>query len=459
MLRGGSHGGGVLLRTTVDLQYSCISSRTSRVASYIAIPPVAHSTRTTPQRVHRSTYRTPRRRPPGGAPVDGLVDREMARVLIVTSAVVAGAHGWGAGHDEISKQALLLQPEEIQTSFNSTTIHFLGTDGTAQSMFSGQFSEAGDIVAGPCAPNTSTPCSPAAVEAKLTFRDYCYAEDKSGHYTKPWPYAIPDCISGQPPQGWSACLPPPHNWTWLYHYFTETPAADLGIEGRGAIWYLEQTTQAFADNNVTKAALHLGCFAHGIEDRSSPYHAFGGFDEQKSAIEAKYNLTAICKSHWPEMPPSQRPRCEILFWSPHEPTAKQFDAPGYKPLLLGPTVVAAGTAVGARMAELAATSREIAARPETGFVASHLNDDQWWLGTASNATIVAMAEMGRQSTRLVADVIYTAWVLANSTKPNVNLPVRAPLSTSHKLSDAEWAQKVRAAAKQDRNNDEGTFSL
>ena len=298
----------------------------------------------------------------------------MATALMVASAIVGGARSWGAGHVEISQQALLLQTEEIQARFNSTPIHFLGKDGTAQSMFGGVFSESGDTVAGPCSPNKTTPCAPDAVEAKMIFRDYCYAEDKAGHYAKPWPYAIPVCESGgQPPQGWSACLPGPQNWTWLYHYFTESPAADLGIEGRGATWYLEQASRAFADHNVTKAALHLGCFAHGIEDRSSPYHGpFGGFDDQKAAIEEQYNLTAICKSHWPEMPPSQRPRCEILFWSPHEPTADEFGAPGYKPLLLGPTTAAAGAAVGARMAELAATSREIASRPETGYVVSHL---------------------------------------------------------------------------------------
>jgi hypothetical protein len=291
----------------------------------------------------------------------------------------------------------------------------------------------------------------------MIFRDYCYAEDKDERYAKPWPYAIPLCEGpgGKPPPGWTACLPGPRNWTWLYHYFTEPPAADLGIEGRGGVWYLEQASRAFADGNVTKAALHLGCFAHGIEDRSSPYHAFGGFDQQKIAIETQNNLTATCKAHWPEMQPSQRPRCEILFWSPTEPSAAEFGAPGYAPLLLGPTAAAAGVAVGARMAELAATSREIAARPGDGYVVSHLQDSNWWMGTSSNATRTAMSEMGRQSTRLVADVIYTAWVLGNNNTTDTRIVASSRRNTTmagaSSRSEEDWAKAVERAAEQDRN--------
>ena len=273
-------------------------------------------------------------------------------------------------------------------------------------------------------------------------------------------------------------VPGPQNWTWLYHYFTEPPAADLGMEGRGAVWYLEQASRAFAGGNVTKAALHLGCFAHGIEvrsstafrlfrnstvfstiylstdfhfdaqHRSSPYHAYGGFDKQKIAIETQHNLTGICKAHWPEMQPSQRPRCEVLFWSPKEPT--DFGTQGYAPLLLGPSAAAAGAAVGARMAELAANSREISSRPGDGYVVSHLQDKQWWLGSSSNATRAAMSEMGRQSTRLVADVIYTAWALGqNTTDPSSSSKSKSSSKRST-MREEDWVTLVQAAEEQDR---------
>ena len=56
---------------------------------------------------------------------------------------------------------------------------------------------------------------------------------------------------------------------------------------------------------------------------------------------------------------------------------------------------------------------------------------------------------------LVVDVIYTAWMLANNTQLNAKIPVRTLPSASHELSDAEWVQKVRAAAQQDQINDAG----
>eukprot|EP01047_Picozoa_sp_COSAG01_P105312 COSAG01_NODE_34538_length_546_cov_0.577181_1_plen_80_part_00 len=78
------------------------------------------------------------------------------------------------------------------------------------------------------------------------------------------------------------------------------------MESRGAAWYLAQAAAGFSSSNLTKAMLHLGCFAHGIEDRSSPYHAYGGFEDSKHAVEEEHNLTAICEAHASEMPPSQR---------------------------------------------------------------------------------------------------------------------------------------------------------
>jgi hypothetical protein len=95
----------------------------------------------------------------------------MALALLASAALTGGLRTWGPSHVGISQQALLLLPDQIKTAFNSTHIHFLGEDGTAESFFGKPFSESGDTVAGPCAANKTTPCSPAAVEAKVRSSD------------------------------------------------------------------------------------------------------------------------------------------------------------------------------------------------------------------------------------------------------------------------------------------------
>ena len=54
------------------------------------------------------------------------------------------------------------------------------------------------------------------------------------------------------------------------------------METKGGEWYIAMSAAAFKAGNLTKAMLHLGCFAHGMEDRSSPYHAFGGYEAQRT---------------------------------------------------------------------------------------------------------------------------------------------------------------------------------
>lgn len=362
---------------------------------------------------------------------------------------VAAVRAWGSGHVKISTQALRVQPMALQQLLNNTTIRFLGKSGSAASFFGGEFAESGDVVAGPCGA-TGKACSAASAELKMTYRDFCYAQSANGSYSKPWPYAIPVCNSdGKPPPPNTACIPPPKVNPWLYHYFTQPPADDRSMEAKGAAWYIAQAATAFSVHNITKAMLHLACFAHGMEDRSSPYHAFGGFDSEKADFEAKYNLTAVCKSHWPQMPPSQRPRCEILFWGPNEPSLANFAVPGgYKPKLLGASPAAAGMVVGARMEAIANHSRFVASRPG-GYIESHLKDDNWWLGNASANTLANMAEMGQGSTRLVADCVYTAWYLG--TKASAVLSVDSSVASPAKnMSDAEWNARVEKAARLDR---------
>ena len=64
-------------------------------------------------------------------------------------------------------------------------------------------------------------------------------------------------------------------------------------------------------------------------------HNFGGFEDEKAAIEAKYNLTAICKAN---AAPADAARCEILFWASDD-TQIDVAVPGYVPILLGADAV------------------------------------------------------------------------------------------------------------------------
>jgi hypothetical protein len=155
------------------------------------------------------------------------------------------ALAWGAGHAQAHAAALALQDEAMRAMLSDHTMIWppgSGTPLTLAALLSGPLAESADDVAGPCAANESTPCSPAALAAKMALRDFCYAENATGQYVKPWPYAVPVCDNrtGLPPPGWSACLPGPKTWSWMYHYFTETPPQNVGFESRGAAWYIQR---------------------------------------------------------------------------------------------------------------------------------------------------------------------------------------------------------------------------
>lgn len=275
------------------------------------------------------------------------------------------------------------------------------------------------------------------------------AEDSRGQYAQPWPYAIPVCDSGgKPPTGWTACLPGPQVNPWLYHYFTETPPLNQGFEGRGGAWYIDRAAAAFRAGNTTDAALYLSCFAHGLEDRSSPYHNFGGFEAQRAAIDTKYQLTATCKAHLG----ADGARCFVLFWASND-AGIEVTVPGYTPVLLGNDTASAGMVVGGRMEEISAVSRQLTVMPG-GYVDMHLRDQAWWNDSAvpSSATRDVMGRMAQLSTRLVADAWYTAWTL--SQRPAVSSSVSSVRMARNTKSDPEyekrWEAMVSKAAAFDR---------
>lgn len=305
-------------------------------------------------------------------------------------------------------------------------------------------------MAGPCSASATTPCRATAVREKMALRNYCYAEDSHGQQTLPWPYSIPTCenTTGKPPAGWAACIDGPRTSPWLYHYFTETPAQNIGFEGRGGAWYLMKASAALRAGNTSDAALFLSCFAHGMEDRSAPFHNFGGYEAERALIDQRYNLTATCKNNIK----GSSARCFVLFWACND-ADMDVGVEGYQPLVLGATASAAGAAIGARMEEISAVSRELTLQPG-GFLDEHLKDPNWWADDAvpSAATKAVLGQMAQLSTRLVADAWHTAWTMSQH---NVSAPPRSdPLSRvdeeNKMMKEAAWQLAVDHAAEMDR---------
>jgi hypothetical protein len=89
---------------------------------------------------------------------------------------------------------------------------------------------------------------------------------------------------------------------------------------------------------------------------------------------------------------------------------------------------------------MANTSRAIAVAPG-GYVQTHLNDQGWWTGAASNATKLVEGRMATQSTRLVADAWHTAWVLSR-TNTSDSVPTPQPRAL-HKHKNQEKEPQLR----------------
>eukprot|EP01051_Picozoa_sp_SAG22_P016198 SAG22_NODE_2243_length_2799_cov_3.216296_2_plen_381_part_00 len=372
--------------------------------------------------------------------------------LLVLALLAPQAAAWSAGHRDINRAVLRMLNPELQQLLNTTTATWPpntpGKGANLTSLVGGVWAEAGDTVAGPCAATVTAPCGASAVRDKMALRSYCYAEDSRGQQTLPWPYAIPTCenATGKPPAGWAACIDGPKTNPWLYHYFTETPPQNLGFEGRGGAWYLTHASAALRAGHVSDAALFLSCFAHGMEDRSSPYHNFGGYEAERAAMDQRYNLTATCKKNIK----GSSARCFVLFWAPDD-GGMDVAVDGYQPLLLGADAASAGMAIGGRMEEISAMSRELTLRPG-GYIDEHLKDADWWSDGAvpAAATIAVMGDMAKLSTRLVADVWHTAWAMS---KHNASTAPPLPVNNARPATEGEeavWQAAVDRAAELDR---------
>ena len=180
---------------------------------------------------------------------------KLVLLLFVALLLPTDAQGWSSAHAQISRCVFDLMPPALQALWrvdatfpplphieHSIEDFITGMDGKLINY--AIFSEAGDVVDGPCNACSLCDCRGAAprVAAKLFLRDYMYGENSSGLFSKPWPYAMPVCA---PPNVTTGCIPPPAEInTWTYHYFDFTPAENQRRAGAGAAWALQKAVAA-----------------------------------------------------------------------------------------------------------------------------------------------------------------------------------------------------------------------
>lgn len=361
-----------------------------------------------------------------------------ATALLVAGTLPTPAHGWSSAHAQISRCAFDLMPSALQQLWRTEdTFPPLGSSVYPIEEYITNmgghlpnyacFSEAGDIVDGPC---YHTPCAAPVVSTKLFLRQHLYGVNATGEFSPPWPYAIPACT----PKITTGCILGPKTDTWTYHYFDQAPAENQRRAGAGAAWAISHAVAALRLGLARESALFLVGLAHGVEDRSSPYHAWGGDRTAQAAADARYNISKTCARLCPggTCPGDNACRPELnclLFWAlddgaprwnrtaslqPHALNS-YCPRPGqpYVPTVLGSRIANIGIIVGARMQAQALAARAIMVRPETGFIAEHLKDN-WTAGASSAATDLVLGEMGLLSTQLVADIWFTALNLSHS---------------------------------------------
>jgi len=300
--------------------------------------------------------------------------------LVVGLCISAGVvFGWSNAHEKITRAAFDVQPKQLQALWSQpykhphdsrerTINHYL----SSYSWWTGN----PDHVQGPLSTSIAS-----NERAKNYIKNFAYGE-KDGIFAVPTPWGLPVPESGP---------------VWLYHYFGSSVAESRARYARGAKWYFERIIEAFRDGRPEDAAQFAGSFAHAIEDRSSPWHAWDGYVAERKTIEARHDLLTALR------------RGMSAFWLLQDREADPGIA-GYEPKLLGATPDEAAKAVAHRMESVTDQARTMLADPD-GFLGAHLKDD-WQNAASSPSTDAAMSEIAKLSTRLVADVFFTGYKLS-----------------------------------------------
>lgn len=308
-------------------------------------------------------------------------------LLLIASGICRIAHSWGIGHRVITAAAIECLPADLQERWEATHRHPVsGEEKSISDWLVTRFCHHPDWVDGPSREESDL------VERKRATQ-FVYAE-KGGLFFPPIAWADPD----RDPKA-----PRPKT----YHYFTyPQEEVNRALAERGARWYFERISQAFAEGNDVAAAEYAGAFAHAIQDRVSPFHVWDGYTAEREALETKlaeHGLQA------PDGSRNEKSANASLFWGLDGPGMKA-DLSDYRPISLGPSPRAAALVFTERLFE----NREFAKRVFTnreGFIATHLEDD-WRNKAGSEATDAHLSAVARHNAELTADVFFTAWKLA-----------------------------------------------
>ena len=288
------------------------------------------------------------------------------------------AHGWANAHERITRAAFEVQPQTLKSLWSSAYQH--PQDGVQRTILDYLFdyfwwSGNPDHVDGPL--NGSF----ASEERKNYAKLFHYGE-RSGAYAVPTPTGLPL---------------PPEGAAWTYHYFSFPPPENAARSERGAAWYIDRMIEAFQDNRSEDAAQYAGSFAHAIQDRTSPVHAWDGYGAERAAVEAANGLD------------SHLLHGLSLFWFIDD-SGVDADIGGYDPVMLGANAAEAAQEAAVQLQNINDASRTNLS-DSAGYLGSHLNDD-WTNGASSAATDVFMSEMAQDSSRLIADFLFTSFKLA-----------------------------------------------
>lgn len=298
----------------------------------------------------------------------------------------SSASAWSKGHSVITTAAVQVMPEALRNAWAAPHRSAIGTEEKSiEEWLCTRFCMHPDWVDGPSA-------SGKDIAERMRSTAFVYAE-KDGTYTKAVAYTDPQ----RDPKA-------PRPWT--YHYFTRSDQMNRAFVEAGARWYFTKISEAFRAGDFVAAAEYGGAFAHAIEDRVSPYHVWDGYEKEREALEDSLSAEGLQK---PEGSRGGNPKNASLFWNVDGPQMKP-DMASYQPVALGKTIEEATAAFTTRIYEARAHAKAIYSDRQ-GFLAAHLADD--WHGRAASAeTMRFLNQVGTHNARLLADVLFTAWMLA-----------------------------------------------
>lgn len=316
----------------------------------------------------------------------------LASLLLLAIALPPSlAQAWGRGHSVITTAALKAMPDALLKAWSASHRSELAKEEKPiADWLCTRFCMHPDWVDGPSASGTD-------IAERVRSTAFVYAE-KDGVYTRPIAYTDPrrDPKSPRP---------------WTYHYFTRAEKVNRTFVEAGARWYFAKISEAFRAGDFVAAAEFCGAFAHAMEDRVSPYHVWDGYEKEREALEDSLRAEGLQS---PDGSRGGNPKNASLFWNVDGPDMKP-DMVGYQPAVVGKSIEEAAANFTTRFFESRAFAKSIYS-DRTGFLAAHLAED--WRGkTTSAETTVHLTKVGTHCSRLLADVLFTAWTLSGKANP------------------------------------------